>query len=206
MHSLTCVCASRTWVEQALSFISSLRKQEQFTLSSLQHSPSTMKIPMKLCFSCRNQSMSTAQCAYSKQLSTNNFLVSFESCTVPRLGVSFKDCEQNTHPNSMYRCAQCVPTHTEQNDHISSREHAWLKIAHLCVPQQLSNTCVVSFLAAPDTDHKHKFSLTCLTYISDDLLITPKAFWRTIHIYPAKFHSRVADQHKSHLSQVTSPK
>ena len=29
--------------------------------------------------------------------------------------------------------AQCVTTHTEQNDHMSSREHAWLKIAHLCV-------------------------------------------------------------------------
>ena len=25
--------------------------------------------------------------------------------------------------------------------------------------------------------------------------------WRTIHIYPAKIHGRVADQHKSHLSQ-----
>ena len=36
-------------------------------------------------------------------------------------------CEQNTHSNSMYRCAQCVTTHTEQIDHISSREHAWLK-------------------------------------------------------------------------------
>ena len=42
-------------------------------------------------------------------------------------------CEQNTHSNRMYRCAQCVTTHTEQDDHISSREHAWLKIAHLCV-------------------------------------------------------------------------
>ena len=40
-------------------------------------------------------------------------------------------CEQNTRSNSMYRCAQCVTTHTEQNDHISSREHAWLKIANL---------------------------------------------------------------------------
>ena len=69
-------------------------------------------------------------------------------------------CEQSTHSNSMYRCAQCVTTRTEQNEHISSREHAWLKIAHLCVPKQLSSTCHVSFLAAPDTDHKHKFSLT----------------------------------------------
>ena len=28
-----------------------------------------------------------------------------------------------------------VPTHTEQNDHISSREHSWVKIAHLRVPK-----------------------------------------------------------------------
>ena len=33
-----------------------------------------------------------------------------------------------------------------------------------------------------------------------------QVLWRTIHIYPAKIHDRVADQHKSHLSQVMSPK
>ena len=42
-------------------------------------------------------------------------------------------CEQNTHSYSMYRCAQCVSTYTEQYDHISSREHAWLKSAQLRV-------------------------------------------------------------------------
>ena len=31
-------------------------------------------------------------------------------------------CEQNTHSTSMYRYE-----HTEQSDHISSREHVWLK-------------------------------------------------------------------------------
>ena len=35
---------------------------------------------------------------------------------------------------------------------------------HIFVP--LSSTCHVSFLAAPDTDHKHKFSLTHLIYFS----------------------------------------
>ena len=44
-------------------------------------------------------------------------------------------CEQNTHSKSKYRCAQCVTTHTGQNDHISSREHARLKIARPCVPE-----------------------------------------------------------------------
>ena len=36
-------------------------------------------------------------------------------------------CQQYTHKYSTYRVAQ--------HDHISSREHAWLKIAHLCVPK-----------------------------------------------------------------------
>ena len=43
-----------------------------------------------------------------------------------------------------------------------------LRIAHL------SSTCHVSFLAAPDTDHKHKFPLTFLTYLSDSITNTHK--------------------------------
>ena len=48
----------------------------------------------------------------------------------------------------------------------------------LC-PKQLSSTCHVSFFAAPDTVHKHKFSLThliYLTYLSDSLTNTHKIF------------------------------
>ena len=125
-------------------------------------------------------------------------------------------CEQNTHPNSTYRCAQWVTTHTGRIDRISSREHTWLKldgsvIAHLCVPKLLSSTCHVSFPAAPDTDHKHKFSLTYLAFLSEHQIWYPitqhtQDLWYTIHIFSAKFHGRVADQHKSHLSQVMSPK
>ena len=38
---------------------------------------------------------------------------------------------------------------------------------HISVSQKwLSSTCHVSFLAAPDTDHKHKFSITYLTNLS----------------------------------------
>ena len=44
-------------------------------------------------------------------------------------------CEQNTHSNSMYKCAQCVTTHTEQKDHISSREHPCSRL-HLFVSQK----------------------------------------------------------------------
>ena len=43
-----------------------------------------------------------------------------------------------------------------------------LRIAHL------SSTCHVSFLAAPDTDHEHKFPLTFLTYLSDSITNTHK--------------------------------
>ena len=42
--------------------------------------------------------------------------------------------------------------------------------------KQLSSTWHVSFLAAPDTDHKHKFSITHLSYLSDGLSLTPKSF------------------------------
>ena len=41
--------------------------------------------------------------------------------------------------------------------------------------KQMSSTCHLSFLAAPDTDHKHKFSLTHfihLSYLSDSLSFT----------------------------------
>ena len=47
---------------------------------------------------------------------------------VPGLSTS-SSCEQNTHSNSMYRCASCVTIYTEQMITFSSREHAWLKIA-----------------------------------------------------------------------------
>ena len=45
--------------------------------------------------------------------------------------------------------------------------------------KQLSSTCHVSFFAAPDTDHKHKFSLTHLvyfSYLSDSLTSTHKIY------------------------------
>ena len=47
---------------------------------------------------------------------------------------------------------------------------------------------------------------TYLTYLSDVLSLHSHVLWRTIHIYPPKIHGRVADQHKSHLSQVMSHK
>ena len=43
-------------------------------------------------------------------------------------------------------------------------------------PKQLSSTCYVSLLAARDTDHEHKFSLTYLSYLSDGLTNTLKIF------------------------------
>ena len=60
--------------------------------------------------------------------------------------------------------------------------HAWRKsltaqdCTHWCLKNSLSCTCHVSFFAAPDTDHQHKFSLTCLTYLPVVLTLTPKSF------------------------------
>ena len=45
--------------------------------------------------------------------------------------------------------------------------------------KQLSSTCHVWFLAAPDTDYKHKFSLTLflhISYLSDGLTLTNKYY------------------------------
>ena len=101
----------------------------------------------------------------------------------------FSFCEQYTHKNSTYRVAQ--------HDHISSRENAWLKSwkAQDCtihvsclIPcrtwrwpkaQVLSHLPHLSFRQS----HQHTQDLRC-----------------TIDIYPAMFHGRVADQHKSHLT------
>ena len=70
------------------------------------------------------------------------------------------------------------------------------RIVHLCLClKTLSSTCHVSFLAAPDTIQLHKISDTYLSCLSSDLTDT----YKTVH-------GRVADQRKSPLSQVMSPK
>ena len=68
--------------------------------------------------------------------------------------------------------------------------------------KQLSCTSHVSSFAAPDTDHKHKFSLLSFRQSHQH----PQDLRYTTTVYPAMIHGRVADQHKSHLSQVMSPK
>ena len=79
---------------------------------------------------------------------------------------------------------------------------AKLRILHIFVSlKQLSSMCHVSFLAAPDTDHKRKFYLTHLihfSFLSDSL--TSSTRFLILDIYPSMFHGRVADQHKFHLS------
>ena len=85
-----------------------------------------------------------------------------------------RDVNSTPTKYSTYRVAQ--------HDHISSREHAWLKSckAQDCTSlslKQMTSACHVSFFAAPDTDHKHKFSLTHfihLSYLSDGLSFTNK--------------------------------
>ena len=74
-----------------------------------------------------------------------------------------------THTACMYRCAQCVSA-----SHCTSREHVWLKFKDLCTKNIPSSTRHVSFLAALDTDHKHKFSFTYLSNLTVILSYTPK--------------------------------
>ena len=70
--------------------------------------------------------------------------------------------------------------------------------------KQSSFTCHVSFLAAPDTDNKHKSHLPHLSFRQHHQ--HTQGLWYSIHVHTAKVQCRVADQHKSHLSEVCEPK
>ena len=73
---------------------------------------------------------------------------------------------------------------------------------HIFVSQKSCHPRVMSrSLPHLTMDHKHK--LSHLPHLSFRRFHQhTQDLWRTIHIYPAKFHGRVADQHKSHLSHV----
>ena len=69
----------------------------------------------------------------------------------------------------------------------------------ICVRQNvLSSTRHVSFLAAPDTDHQHMFSLT---YLSNLTFCTPKLVVSRSIIYTATIHGGVAVPRISNLTQ-----
>ena len=103
-------------------------------------------------------------------------------------------CEQYTHKYSTCRVAQ--------HDHISELEGSGL---HIFVSEkQLSSTCHVSFFAAPDTDHKHKFSLTYLTYLSDNLTNAHKTFG-TRSIFTLRSSTAERRINTNPISQVMRP-
>ena len=91
-------------------------------------------------------------------------------------------CREKTERSTQTACtvAHSVSQHILESlttfHHANTRgsRSGRLRIAYLCVLKQLSSTCHVSFL--PDTDHKHKFSLTYLTYLSGNLTNTHKTF------------------------------
>ena len=99
-----------------------------------------------------------------------------------------------------------------QHEHISSREHAWLKswkaqdCTSLCPKKHLSSTCCVSFLAAPDTDtdHKHKFPLIHLIHLSDNITNTQKTFGTRSIFTLRRFTAEWQINTNPHLSQVIS--
>ena len=61
----------------------------------------------------------------------------------------------------------------------------------------MSSTCHVSFLAANDTDHKHKFSLTYVTFLSDVLSLTPKSFGARSIFTQRRSTAEWPDQHQT---------
>ena len=112
-------------------------------------------------------------------------------------------CEQYTHKYSTYKVAQ--------HDHISPREHAWVKswkaqdCTSLCPKISVIHvSCLIYLPHLTLTTSTSSLSPTSSIFPT----ISPKrtqACRYTILVYPAMFHGRVADQHKSHLSQVMSP-
>ena len=100
----------------------------------------------------------------------------------------------------MYGCAQCVTTHSEQNDHISTRTRAAQECTSLCL-----KIVVIHVSCLVPCRNWHWPQAQVLSHLPHPSfrrsLPHTQILWRTIHIYPAKIHGRVADQHKSHLSQ-----
>ena len=72
-----------------------------------------------------------------------------------------------------------------------------LRIAHLRVFKQLSSTCHVSFLAAPDTVHNHKFSLTHFAYPDNASCITHTSCWFRSALWP----HRIRFSDSNHIRQ-----
>ena len=135
------------------------------------------------------------------------FFGSFESCTVPGF-LGFLSKTVNRTPTQ----TACTDAHSV-SQHVLNRmitfHHANTRGSrlHIFVSHNNCQTRVLSRSLPHLTLTTRTSSLSPASPVFPTIiLITPTAFWRTIHIYPAKFHSRVADQHKSHLSHVTSPK
>ena len=83
-----------------------------------------------------------------------------------------------------------------------------LRIAHLCVPQTVAIhvSCLLlcrTWHCPPAQVLSHLFHPLILSFRRSHLY--KQATWASTHKYPAMFHGRVADQHKSHLSQIMSP-
>ena len=119
-----------------------------------------------------------------------------------RKQMTSRPCEQYTHKNSTYRYVQ--------HDHISSREHAWLKS---CKAQDRTSLCRktivihVSCLIRCRTWHWPQAQV--LSHSPLPSFRRPHQHTQdlryTMNIFPTMVHGRVADQRKSHVSQVMSP-
>ena len=71
--------------------------------------------------------------------------------------------------------------------------------------KKLSSTCHVSFLAAPDTVHLQKYSLTHLSYLSNDLTDTHTRLLVHDEYLPCDVPRQCGGSTQIPLSQVMSP-
>ena len=106
------------------------------------------------------------------------------TCDIFLRGRTGFGCLENNPPANR-RNVNSTPTNTArirvaQHDHISSREHAWLRELHstdctsLCLKKKLSSTCHVSSFAAPEPDHRFRKATRSNT-VSDGLAKSPPA-------------------------------
>ena len=107
-------------------------------------------------------------------------------------------CEQY----STYRVARHDHFH-----HANTRgsRAAMLRIAHFCVPETnvIHASCLVlcrTWHWPPAQNLSHPFHPLLLSFRRSHLCT--QALWFSTLIYPAMFHGRVVDQHKSHLSHM----
>ena len=138
----------------------------------------------------------------------NNFSHSLDQFRMPGENFQTTDgsCEQNTHSGQHVQMRTvCHNTYWTEGSHFITRTRMAQDCTSLCLKIVVIHvSCLVPSRTWQWPQAQVLYHLPHLSFRRS--LSHTQVLWRTIHIYPAKIHGRVADQHKSHLSQVLSPK